>query len=156
MRNPRGHFASSLFFHAFFLFTVVIDVFTCGGCDQQPCCAVFDCLRQYRSHSYSSEALASLGSEINHCFDCNVADWQMCLPFNMGTDERNGMELKVDSTCSDVCPNYTFVFILYENVDLNDCQDLGGVEVGSPGRSGYAGCAPPENPTVWRFVDECD
>jgi hypothetical protein len=153
MRNPRGHFASSLF--AFFLFTVVIDVYACGGGDQQHCCAVLDCLREYRDHSYSSEVLASFGSEIKHCFDCNVTDWQMCLPFYIGTDERNGIGLEVDSTCSDVCPNYTFVFILYENIGVSDCQDLGGVEVRSPGWGSYAGCAPPENPTIWRFVDEC-
>jgi len=163
MRNPRGHLrgnldqvASSLLFKTFFLFAVVLNVNACGGADEKHCCAILDCLREYRSHSFSSEALASLGSEIKTCFDCNLTDWQMCLPFNMGTDERNDMELEVDLTCADICPTYTFVFIRYENVDVSYCQDLGGVEVRTPGWNKYVGCAPPENPAVWRFSDGCE
>jgi hypothetical protein len=156
LRGISNQVASSHLLVVFLLFAVIFHLNACGDGDGEPCCGILDCLREDRSHSFTSEELTSIGSEIKDCFDCDITDWTMCLPFNMGTDSRNDMDLEVNWTCADICPTYTFVYIRYENVHESYCQDLGGVEVRTPGWNKYVGCAPPENPTIWRFADECE
>ena len=151
-----GGIATGVVFPMILLIAIILHMNACGEGNEEPCCGILDCLKEYRSHAFESEDLISLGGEIKECFDCDTTDWTMCLPFNMGTDGRNDMDLEVNWTCADICPTYTFVFIRYENVDVGYCQDIGGVEVRTPGWNKYVGCAPPENPAIWRFADECE
>jgi len=69
-----------------------------------------------------------------------------CLPLQLGTDVRNRKTVELSYFCSDVCPDYGRVLILYAGVDEVDCCKIGGHPFYDPAWRPYVGCQPPEVP----------
>ncbi|MFH0832313.1 MAG: hypothetical protein V1900_01140 [Candidatus Aenigmatarchaeota archaeon] len=54
----------------------------------------------------------------------------------------NGLALIEKYYCSDVCPAYGGVYLVFENVGRNKCIEVGGEEAIDYGWGGYIGCKP--------------
>ena len=74
-------------------------------------------------------------------------------PDNMGINPKdyprilgthsNGRVLIEKYFCSDVCPNYGGIWIVFQNVTSKEgCAEIGGRDVIDPAWHGYIGCTP--------------
>jgi hypothetical protein len=63
-----------------------------------------------------------------------------------GVDPRTGLRLIQIQFCSDVCPQYTRVFTIFENVTTPEmCAGIGGQTIRDAAWHGYIGCRPKAN-----------
>jgi len=69
-------------------------------------------------------------------------------PRFLGIYSVNGMPLTEIYFCSDVCPDYGSVIIIFENVTKNECLMVGGREYIDPAWGGFVGCVP----SIERFL----
>jgi hypothetical protein len=68
------------------------------------------------------------------------------LPRVVGADPKTGLKLVQISYCSDVCPQYTRTFIVFENVTTAEkCNEIGGQTIRDAAWHGYIGCRPKAN-----------
>lgn len=85
------------------------------------------------------KALGCLGGSIERAWDLRE-----CLPFAFARDVRSGQLVQLSMNCGDLCPNYaSLVFDLAQAVSEFECVCRGFYPLRTPGRGGYAGCAPP-------------
>ncbi|MFV1917336.1 MAG: hypothetical protein ACC618_02550 [Patescibacteria group bacterium] len=59
----------------------------------------------------------------------------------VGKDARNGL-LIVRVSCSDICPVYSAVEMIYEGITQEKCKEIGGYVLKDAAWGGYFGCAP--------------
>ena len=101
-----------------------------------------------RAESLTSSQIAALDDALDTCFsqgDPVALDTESeCLPYALGADQRNQTQLEVVYFCSDLCPENGGVWIVYQDVQEADCQDLGGEPVQDFAFGIYIGCVPPE------------
>ncbi|MFA6215725.1 MAG: hypothetical protein WC768_04095 [Patescibacteria group bacterium] len=58
-------------------------------------------------------------------------------------DKTRGLKLKEKTFCSDVCPENTRKFQVYENIKTpKDCQAVGGQTIRDAAWGGFIGCGP--------------
>jgi hypothetical protein len=89
-------------------------------------------------------ALDAINSYPNNKF-INSASY----PRFLGIYQKNGMPLTEVYFCSDVCPDYGRVIIIFENVTQNECNIVGGKEYIDPAWHGYVGCIPDIERFTW-------
>ena len=58
---------------------------------------------------------------------------------------HNGLILIEKHSCSDICPDYGRVEIVYQNVTKEECANIGGEDKVDGGWGGYIGCTPKIN-----------
>lgn len=64
-------------------------------------------------------------------------------PIVLGPYYKDGLILIERYFCSDVCPDYGGVSIVYQNItSKEDCAKVGGKDLIDPAWHGYIGCAP--------------
>ncbi|HJW97310.1 MAG TPA: hypothetical protein VJ485_04075 [archaeon] len=63
-------------------------------------------------------------------------------PKAFGVYAKNGLVLEAVYFCSDVCPDYGAVYLIYQGVDNEECQDIGEKPVHDLAWGGYIGCEP--------------
>ncbi len=69
-------------------------------------------------------------------------------PRSAGIDPETGLRLVQIQFCSDVCPEYTRVFTVFEGVDSPDeCLEIGGQAIRDAAWHGFIGCQPKANET---------
>ncbi len=66
-------------------------------------------------------------------------------PKLLGRYYKNGLVLKEQYFCSDLCPAYAHVEIVFENVASEDCNGIGGEILTDPAWGAYLGCTPKIN-----------
>ena len=71
--------------------------------------------------------------------DINPKDY----PIVLGTYSENSLILVEGYSCSDVCPDYGGVSIVFKDIkSKEDCAKVGGKDLIDPAWGGYIGCAP--------------
>ena len=71
-------------------------------------------------------------------------------PKVLGNYSKNGLGVKAICFCSDVCPAYARLEIVYMNIkSYAECAKVGGIDLIDPAWHGYIGCAP------LNYTDEC-
>jgi hypothetical protein len=63
-------------------------------------------------------------------------------PKILGVHLKNNLTLVERYYCSDVCPQYGGVILIYENLSQNNCTEIGGSILIDPAWKGYKGCEP--------------
>jgi hypothetical protein len=64
-------------------------------------------------------------------------------PVILGIYSKNGLTLVEEYHCSDVCPDYGGVSMLFENITSEEqCTTIGGISIIDPAWQVYRGCAP--------------
>jgi len=64
-------------------------------------------------------------------------------PKVLGAYSKNGLTLVESYFCSDVCPNYGRVSIIFANITSKEaCGEAGGFDIIDPAWGGYVGCSP--------------
>ena len=54
----------------------------------------------------------------------------------------NGLEVSEKYYCSDVCPDYGRLVIVYKNISKDNCPEVGGRVITDAAWGGYIGCFP--------------
>lgn len=57
----------------------------------------------------------------------------------------NGLEVQEKYYCSDVCPDYGRLVIIYKDIAKEKCQEVGGRVITDAAWGGYVGCFPIED-----------
>lgn len=95
--------------------------------------------------------LAALQQEQSRLDEINASPANMKIdpdvyPRRLGT--YKGREVIEIYFCSDVCPNYGYVSIVYKDVTTREsCARIGGRDIVDPAWGGYIGCSPLLQPT---------
>jgi hypothetical protein len=64
-------------------------------------------------------------------------------PKVIGNYSKNGLTIIERYFCSDVCPDYGRVSIIYANItSKEECKEVGGFDIIDPAWGGYVGCSP--------------
>ena len=64
-------------------------------------------------------------------------------PVVLGVYAENNLTLIAGYYCSDVCPDYGRVTIVFSNISNKEqCAEAGGTDITDPAWGGYVGCAP--------------
>lgn len=63
-------------------------------------------------------------------------------PKQLGIYSKNGQTLTEVYHCSDVCPDYGRVIMIFENVTEHECHLAGGRELLDPSWGSYVACVP--------------
>ena len=64
-------------------------------------------------------------------------------PKYLGEYSKNGMDLSEIYFCSDVCPDYARVYIVYTDVTSEECLEIeGSYQLKDAAWGGYIGCSP--------------
>ena len=64
-------------------------------------------------------------------------------PIVLGSYSENGLILIERYFCSDICPNYGGISIVFQNItSKEECAKVGGKDLIDPAWGGYIGCAP--------------
>lgn len=63
-------------------------------------------------------------------------------PKTLGIYMNNGQTLTEVYHCSDVCPEYGRIIVIFENVTQSECQQVGGRAFFDPAWGSYVACVP--------------
>lgn len=123
------------------------------------CVQVWRCVARYIQPTLTPDAIRLIEAEGMKCFsdDKDELDEQSaCLPLRLGVDAQNRRPIEIAYTCSDVCPRYGGILLLYAHVTENECCALGGYPLQDSAFGTYIGCSPPEALAQFRHVRRSD
>lgn len=117
---------------------------------RSPECSACECFARHCSDPITCEVIETLESALWECFPHNdpyTLEFEAyCFINPIGTDSRNGKVVVLAYSCSDLCPTYGGVYIVYRDAPESECESLGGTPAYDVGWGGYVGCQPPGCP----------
>jgi hypothetical protein len=103
------------------------------------------CVHSLNRTVSSSVDVADLNQDVDRCFDDDPSEMERqasVLPIVVGRDLRNGLDLVAIYHCSDACPEYGGVRVVYVDVAETSCASVGGRVVTDEAWGSYIGCSP--------------
>jgi len=109
------------------------------NCEFTPCPEINNSLKIWTDNDIKIELnrLDKINTVPNN-LEINSKDY----PKSLGIYSKNNLTLIEKYYCSDVCPQYGGISIVFENVSKEMCGEIKGIILIDPAWGGYKGCTP--------------